>query len=240
MRRFLRWSSVAAPLLQVLIATFLSAQPVPASLYSGMQWRLLGPFRGGRSVAVSGIPGNGTTFFMGSVDGGVWKTENAGVTWVPLTDGQPIASVGALAVAPSNPQVIYVGTGESDIRSDLASGDGVYKSADGGKTWTNAGLHETRQISRIVVDPRNADIVYVGALGHAYGPNPERGVYKSTDGGKTWSHVLDQGPEIGVSDLAIASGAPQILYAGTWQAHRPPWSTYAPINGGHGGIFRTT
>ena len=177
---------------------------------------------------------------MGSVDGGVWKTENAGVTWAPLTDGQPIASVGALAVAPSNPQVIYVGTGESDIRSDLASGDGVYKSADGGKTWTNAGLHETRQISRIVVDPRNADIVYVGALGHAYGPNPERGVYKSTDGGKTWSHVLDQGPEIGVSDLAIASGAPQILYAGTWQAHRPPWSTYAPINGGHGGIFRTT
>jgi photosystem II stability/assembly factor-like uncharacterized protein len=227
-------------LAHLVVTAAVLAQPVPAPLYSGMQWRLLGPFRGGRSVAVSGIPGNGTTFFMGSVDGGVWKTENAGVTWVPLTDGQPIASIGALAVASSNPQVIYVGTGESDIRSDLASGDGVYKSTDGGKTWTNVGLRETRQISRIVVDPKNPDVVYVGALGHAYGSNPERGVYKSTDGGKTWSHVLDRGPEIGVSDLAIATGNSQILFAGTWQAYRPPWSTYAPISAGHGGIFRTT
>ena len=239
MRQILR-SCVLVWLLYVLVAAFLWAQPVPASLYSGLQWRLLGPFRGGRSVAVAGIPGNGTTFFMGSVDGGIWKTENAGVTWVPLTDGQPIASIGALAVAPSNRQVIYAGTGESDIRSDLASGDGVYKSADGGKTWTNLGLRETRQISRIVVDPNNPAVVYVGALGHAYGPNPERGVYKSTDGGETWLHVLDQGAEIGVSDLAIAAGNPQILFAATWQAHRPAWSTYAPINGGHGGIFRTT
>jgi len=239
MRQILR-SCVLVWLLYVLVATFLWAQPVPASLYSGLQWRLLGPFRGGRSVAVAGIPGNGTTFFMGSVDGGIWKTENAGVTWLPLTDGQPIASIGALAVAPSNRQVIYAGTGESDIRSDLASGDGVYKSADGGKTWTNLGLRETRQISRIVVDPSNPAVVYVGALGHAYGPNPERGVYKSTDGGETWLHVLDQGAEIGVSDLAIAAGNPQILFAATWQAHRPAWSTYAPINGGHGGIFRTT
>ena len=239
MRQILR-SCVLVWLLYVLVAAFLWAQPVPASLYSGLRWRLLGPFRGGRSVAVAGIPGNGTTFFMGSVDGGIWKTENAGVTWVPLTDGQPIASIGALAVAPSNRQVIYAGTGESDIRSDLASGDGVYKSADGGKTWTNLGLRETRQISRIVVDPNNPAVVYVGALGHAYGPNPERGVYKSTDGGETWLHVLDQGAEIGVSDLAIAAGNPQILFAATWQAHRPAWSTYAPINGGHGGIFRTT
>jgi photosystem II stability/assembly factor-like uncharacterized protein len=188
----------------------------------------------------AGIPGNGTTFFTGSVDGGVWKTENAGVTWVPLTDKTPIASIGALAVAPSNAEVLYVGTGESDIRSDLASGDGVYKSVDGGKTWSHLGLAETRQISRIVVDPQNADVVYVGALGHAYGANPERGVYKSTDGGKTWSHALDLGPDIGVSDLAIAAGNPQVLFAGTWQAHRPPWSTYAPISGGHGGIFRST
>ncbi len=198
---------------------------------SDMKWRLIGPFRGGRAVAVSGIPGDGTTYFFGSVDGGVWKTANAGVTWQPLFDAQPIASIGALAVAPSNPQVIYAGTGESDIRSDLASGDGVYKSTDGGKTWTNVGLRETRQISRIVVDPKNADVVYVGALGHAYGPNPERGVYKSTDGGKTWSHVLDQGPDIGVGDLAIAAGNPATLFAGTWNAHRPPWSTYAPIEG---------
>src|SRR5215471_264469 len=118
------------------------AQGVSPALFSGMQWRLIGPFRGGRAVAASGVPGSGTTFFMGGVDGGVWKTENAGITWVPLFDGQPVASIGALAVAPSNPLVIYAGTGESDIRSDLATGDGVYKSSDGGKTWTNLGLRE--------------------------------------------------------------------------------------------------
>jgi photosystem II stability/assembly factor-like uncharacterized protein len=216
------------------------AQAVSPAVYSGLQWRLIGPFRGGRAVAASGIPGSGTTFFFGSVDGGVWKTENAGVSWVPLFDGQPTASIGALAVAPSNSQVIYAGTGESDIRTDLASGDGVYKSSDGGKTWTNIGLKETRQISRIVVDPKNADVVYVGALGHAYGPNPERGVFKSTDGGKTWKQALNLGPEIGASDLAIAAGNPAVLFAGTWQAHRPPWSVYGPLEGGDGGIYRST
>ncbi len=208
-------------------------------MYGGMQWRLIGPFRGGRTVAVSGIPGSGTTFFFGAVDGGVWKTSNAGVTWEPLFDGQPVASIGALAVAPSNPLVIYAGTGESDIRTDLASGDGVYRTGDGGKTWVNVGLRDTRQISRIVVDPKNADVVYVGALGHAYGPNAERGVYKSTDGGNTWTHVLDQGPDIGVSDLATAAGKPEILFAGTWQAHRPPWSAYGPMEGGKSGLFRS-
>jgi photosystem II stability/assembly factor-like uncharacterized protein len=205
-----------------------------------MQWRSIGPYRGSRTVAAAGVPGNGSTFYFGAVDGGVWKTTNAGLTWVPMFDAQPVASIGALAVAPSNPEVIYAGTGESDIRSDLASGDGVYKSTDGGKTWINVGLRDTRQISRIVVDPKNADVVYVGALGHAYGPNPERGVYKSPDGGKTWTHSLDKGPEIGVSDLAMAAANPQILFAGTWQAHRPPWSTYAPIRTGSGGLFRTT
>src|SRR5664279_4506490 len=234
-----RWSALAVVIVSVLTGAAW-AQGVPAAMFSDMKWRLIGPFRGGRAAAVSGVPGNGATYFLGSVDGGVWKTANAGVTWEPLFDAQPIASIGALAVAPSNPQVIYAGTGESDIRSDLASGDGVYKSTDGGKTWTNVGLKETRQISRIVVDPKNADVVYVGALGHAYGPNPERGVYKSTDGGKTWSHVLDKGPEIGVSDLAIAAGNPATLFAGTWQAHRPPWSTYAPLQGPGGGLYRTT
>src|SRR5271166_6497742 len=217
-----------------------NSQGVPPEMFSGLQWRSIGPFRGGRTVAVSGVPGDGTTYFFGAVDGGVWKTENAGVTWVPLFDGQPIASIGALAVAPSKPQVIYAGTGESDIRSDLSSGDGVYKSTDGGKTWTNVGLRDSRQISRIVVDPKNADVVYVGALGHAYGTNPERGVYKSTDGGKTWTHVLDQGPKVGVSDLAMATANPNMLFAGTWQAQRPPWSTYAPLQGSRSGLFRTT
>ena len=131
---------------------------------------MIGPFRGGRVVAVTGVPGDGATFYFGSVGGGIWKTIDAGVTWTPIFDGQPIASIGALEVAPSNPNVLYAGTGESDIRSDLSSGDGVYKSTDGGKTWKNVGLRDSRQISRIVVDPHNADIVYVGVLGHAYGP----------------------------------------------------------------------
>ena len=234
-------SSVGLILL-LLVATNVPvvAQSVPPELFSGMQWRLIGPFRGSRVVAVSGAPGDAATYFFGAVGGGVWKTPNAGVTWAPLFDGQPIASIGALAVAPSNAEVIYAGTGESDIRTDLSSGDGVYKSTDGGKTWANVGLRDSRQISRVVVDPKNADVVYVGALGHAYGPNPERGVYKSTDGGKSWTHVLDKGPEIGVSDLAMATGNPGTLFAGTWQAHRPPWSTYAPLQGSGGGLYRTT
>ncbi|MFZ1134482.1 MAG: hypothetical protein WAN69_06025, partial [Candidatus Korobacteraceae bacterium] len=238
LRRFLVGTALLS--LLIVLGTPFYAQSVPPAMFTDLEWRLIGPFRGGRAVAVSGIPGDGATYFFGSVDGGVWKTDNAGVTWVPLFDGQPIASIGALAVAPSNPQVIYAGTGESDIRSYLSSGDGVYKSTDGGKTWTNVGLRDTRQISRIVVDQKNADVVYVAALGHAYGPNPERGVFKSSDGGKTWTHVLDQGPEIGVSDLAIATADPATLFAGTWQSHRPPWSTYAPIDGSHSGLFRTT
>src|SRR5208283_4039563 len=141
---------------------------------------------------------------------------------------------------PSNSNVLYAGTGESDIRADLSSGDGGYQSNDGGATWKNIGLRDSRQISRIVVDPRNADVVYVGVLGHAYGPNDERGVYKSSDGGNTWTRVLDKGPEIGVSDLAMATSAPAILFAGTWNAHRPPWSTYAPLGGPGSGLYRST
>jgi photosystem II stability/assembly factor-like uncharacterized protein len=168
------------------------------------------------------------------------EDDRRGVTWNPIFDGQPIASVGALEVAPSNPNVLYAGTGESDIRSALSSGDGVYKSTDGGQNWKNVGLRDTRQISRIVIDPRNPDVVYVGALGHAYAPNAERGVFKSIDGGVTWTHVLDKGASIGVSDLAIATASPNILFAGTWSTHRPPWSTYAPLQGPGGGIYRST
>src|SRR6201997_1456352 len=168
-----------------------SAQSVPPELISGLKWRLIGPFRGGRAVAVAGVPGDSTTFYFGSVDGGIWKTTDAGVVWKPVFDGQPIASIGALAVAPSDSRIIYAGTGESDIRSDLSSGNGVYKSVDGGRTWVHVGLDDTRQISRIVVDPQNPSIVYVGALGHAYRPNAERGVYKSLDGGLHWTRALD-------------------------------------------------
>jgi len=216
-----------------------AAQSVPPELFDGLRWRLIGPFRGGRAVTVAGVPGDSTTFYFGGVDGGVWKTTDAGLVWTPIFDGQPIASVGAIAVAPSDRNVIYVGTGESDIRSDMSSGNGVYKSVDGGRTWTHLGLDDTRQISRIVVDPRDARTVYVGALGYAYGPNAERGVYKSSDGGAHWAKVLDQGPEIGIADLAICAGNPNVLFATTWHTHRPPWSTYAPIDGPGGGLYRS-
>jgi photosystem II stability/assembly factor-like uncharacterized protein len=215
------------------------AQTVPSELFDGLKWRLIGPFRGGRAVAVAGVPGDATTFYFGAVNGGIWKTTDAGVVWTPIFDGQPVGSIGALAVAPSDPKTIYAGTGESDIRSSLSFGNGVYKSVDAGRTWAHIGLEDTRHISRIVVDPQNANIVYVGALGHVYAPNEQRGVYKSTDGGSHWTKVLDQGPEIGVSDLAICSGHPQLLFAGTWHTWRPPWSTYAPIDRPGGGLFRS-
>ncbi len=238
------------------------AQTVSPELFGGLKWRLIGPFRGGRAVAVAGVPGNSTTFYFGGVNGGVWKTTDAGTVWRPIFDGQAIrsepsddgatqrvGSIGAIAVAPSDAKTIYVGTGESDIRSDLSSGNGVYKSGDTGVTWTHIGLEDTRQISRIVIDPRDANVVYVGALGHAYGPNEQRGVFKSVDGGNSWTNIL--GPsllganipgavnEIGISDLAICSGNPQLLFAGAWNSHRPPWSTYAPIDGPGGGLYRS-
>jgi photosystem II stability/assembly factor-like uncharacterized protein len=223
----------------LLLTAAALAQPVPPELMNGLKWRLIGPFRGGRVVAVAGVPGDSTTFYFGSVDGGIWKTTDAGVVWTPIFDGQPVASIGALAVAPSDPRTIYAGSGETDIRSDLSTGNGVYKSTDGGSTWTHIGLEDTRQISRIVIDPQNPAIVYVGALGHAYGPNEERGVYKSVDGGTHWTRVLDLGPTIGISDLAMCSSAPQLLFAGTWNSHRPPWSTYGPIDGPGGGLYRS-
>jgi photosystem II stability/assembly factor-like uncharacterized protein len=232
--RLLRWFVISC------FATFLSAQGVSPDLYGGLRWRLIGPFRGGRGVAVSGVRGDGRLFYSSSVNGGVWKTTDAGTTWTPIFDGQPDASIGALTVAPSSPNVLYVGTGESDIRSDLATGNGLYKTMDGGETWQNIGLRETRQISRIVVHPEHPEVVYVAALGHAYGPNDERGVYKSTDGGSTWAQVLNKGPRIGAADLAIASDAPDILVAAMWEAHRPPWSTYAPIGGPGSGLYRST
>lgn len=215
------------------------AQSVPQELFGGLKWRLIGPFRGGRVVAVAGVAGDPTTFYFGGVDGGIWKTTDAGVVWTPIFDGQPVASIGALAVAPSDPKTIYAGTGESDIRSSLSFGNGVYKSTDAGRAWVHLGLDDTRHISRIVVDPQNADVVYVAALGHTYGPNEQRGVYKSTDGGMHWTKVLEQGPETGVSDLTICSRNPRLLFAGTWHTWRPPWSAYAPTDGAGGGLYRS-
>src|SRR5579871_1664155 len=176
--------------LALLISAAAFAQPVSPDLYNQLKWRNIGPFRGGRVVAVSGVQGDPRTFYFGSVGGGVWKTTNAGTTWSPIFDDQNIASIGAIGVAASNPSVVYVGTGEADIRSQFSFGDGMYKSTDAGKTWKNIGLRDTRQIAKVLVDPRNPDVVFVAALGHAYGPNLERGVFRSTDGGQSWQKVL--------------------------------------------------
>jgi photosystem II stability/assembly factor-like uncharacterized protein len=230
--------------LPILLASVLncvpaSPQSVAPEMFGGLKYRLIGPYRGGRVAAVAGIPGNATTFYFGAVDGGAWKTTDAGMVWTPIFEGQPVASIGALAVAPSDPNVIYAGTGEADIRSNLASGDGVYKSTDAGQTWHNVGLHDSRQISRIAVDSRDANVVYVGVLGHAYGPNNERGVFKSSDGGANWSKVLGPSPETGVADVTIAADQPDILFAATWCTRRPPWSTYAPIDCPGSAIYRS-
>jgi photosystem II stability/assembly factor-like uncharacterized protein len=228
------------PILALLFVASAVAQIPPASSFQALQWRLIGPFRGGRSVAAIGIPGDPGLFYFGSVGGGIWKSTDAGTVWNPLFDRETVASVGALEAAPSNPRILYAGTGEADIRSDIAFGKGVYRSDDAGAHWRNIGLRNTFHIGRIVIDPRNPDIVYVAALGHAYAPNAERGVFRTRDGGRTWEHVLDKGPEIGAVDLAMTPEDPNVLYAAMWQARRTPWSQYGPNEGPGSGLYRTT
>jgi len=208
-------------------------------LFGGLHWRLIGPFRAGRSLAVTGVRGQPDVYYFGSVNGGVWKTNDAGRTWNPIFDGEPVGSIGAIAVAPSNASVIYVGTGEADMRSSISSGNGMYKSSDAGKTWEHIGLEDTRQIARIVVDPNDPEKVFVAALGHAYGPNKERGVFRSNDGGKTWEQVLFKDENTGAIDLAMEPGNPRIMYAALLQTRRPPWSIYAPSKGPGTGLYRS-
>src|SRR6266446_7072472 len=208
-------------------------------LFQELQWRLIGPSRGGRTLAVTGVRGQPEIFYFGSVGGGVWKTNDAGRTWKPIFDSQPIASIGAIAVAPSDPNEIYVGSGEADMRSSISQGNGMYKSADGGKTWTHIGLEDSRQIGRILVDPRDSNKVFVAALGHAYGPNDERGVFRSNDGGKNWKRVLFHDENTGAIDLAFEPGNSKTIYAALWQTRRPPWSIYAPSNGPGSGLYRS-
>jgi photosystem II stability/assembly factor-like uncharacterized protein len=229
-------AALAAVPLQPLIS---AEEPYPSSLFSGLHWRLIGPFRSGRVNAVSGVPGQPFTFYFGSVGGGVWKSANAGRTWVPVFDNQRVASIGAIGVAPSNPAVIYVGTGEADMRDSISFGDGMYKSTDAGATWKHMGLEATRQIGRVLVDPKNPDIVFVAALGHAYGPNPERGVFRSRDGGATWQKVLFKNDSVGAIDLAFDPVSSKVVYASLWATRRPPWYIYAPANGPGSGIFKS-
>jgi photosystem II stability/assembly factor-like uncharacterized protein len=216
-----------------------SQQQDSQSLFAEMQWRMIGPFRGGRVLPALGVPGKPNEYLFGAVGGGVWKTENAGRTWHPIFDAEPTASIGAIAIAPSDPQTIYVGTGEADMRSDISVGDGIYKSTDGGATWRNIGLRDSRQIGRILVDPHDPNIVLVAALGHAFGPNPERGAYRSTDGGATWTKVLGKNDDTGAIDLCADPANPQTIYASLWQVRRPPWNVYAPTSGPGSGLYKS-
>jgi hypothetical protein len=210
-----------------------------ALLYSGLHWRLIGPFRGGRTAAATGVHGRPNEFYFGSVNGGVWKSVDAGRVWRPVFDGQPVASIGAIAVSASSPDTVYVGTGESTLRDSVGYGNGVYKSTDAGRTWTHLGLDETHHIGKIAIDPRNPNIVFVAAIGHLYAPNPERGVFRSRDGGRTWQKVLFKNDDVGAVEVVIDPVNPMVVYAGLWNTRRPPWYTYAPTNGPGGGIYKS-
>jgi photosystem II stability/assembly factor-like uncharacterized protein len=208
--------------------------------FKGLQWRSIGPYRGGRSVAVAGVPSQPMVYYFGATGGGVWKTTDGGVNWLPVSDGQPFGTgtVGAIAVSEADPNIVYVGMGESPVRGNVSHGDGVYKSTDAGKTWKHVGLEDTRQISKIRIDPRNPDLVYVAALGHIFGPNEQRGVFRSKDGGKTWDRILFRNEKAGAIDLVLDPTNASVLYAAFWEVIRRPWTFES--GGAGSGIFKST
>jgi photosystem II stability/assembly factor-like uncharacterized protein len=225
----------------VLAALSLSAaaQAVNPNLYQNMRWRMIGPFRGGRTVGAAGIPNQPNVFYVGVNNGGVWKTTDYGRTWTPIFDEQPTGSIGALAVAPSNPDIIYVGSGEGLQRPDLSTGDGIYKSIDAGKTWQHLGLRDAQQIGAIIVDPRNPDRLFVAVLGHPYGPNEERGVFRSTDGGRSFQKVLYKDENTGAIALVFDPDNRQIIYADLWASRQGPWENGA-WQGPGSGLYKST
>jgi photosystem II stability/assembly factor-like uncharacterized protein len=227
------------PLLFALIAPLIAAQTFSPTNYAGLRWREIGPFRGGRTVGAAGIAGQPSVFYIGVNNGGVWKTDDFGRTWKPIFDDQPTGSIGAVAIAPSDPNTVYVGSGEGLQRPDLSTGDGMYKSTDGGKTWRHLGLRDAQQIPAILVDPRNPNRLFVAVLGHPYGPNSERGVFRSTDGGQTWQKVLYKDDRTGAVDLAFDPRNPETVYAVLWQAQQAPWENGA-FSGANSGLFKST
>ncbi len=235
-----RWLGIALAVLGLSLSTLSLASPLDPALFSEMRWRCIGPFRGGRTVGAAGIPSQPNVFFMGVNNGGVWKTTDAGRTWVSLFDDQPTQSVGAIALAPSNPDVIYVGSGEGLQRPDLSTGDGIYKTIDGGKSWRHLGLRDGQQIGALVVDPGNPDRVFAAVLGHPYGPNSERGVFRSTDGGQNWEKVLYRDENTGAIGLAFDPKNPQILYADLWAARQAPWEVGASFQAPGSGLYKST
>ena len=219
--------------------TPLAAQQFSPDLYAGLRWRMIGPYRGGRTVAAAGIPAQPNVFYVAANDGGIWKTDDFGRTWKPLFDDQPTGSIGALAIAPSDPNIIYAGSGEGLQRPDLSVGDGIYKSTDGGKTWRHLGLRDGQQIPAILVDPRDPKRLIVAVLGHPYGPNAERGVFRSTDGGETWQKVLYKDENTGAIDLAFDPTNARTIYAVLWAARQGPWEN-GEWSGANSGLFKST
>ncbi len=236
MNRSHRYSLFVIILLAFAAGSFAQASVDP-KLYEGMKWRLVGPFRGGRVLAAAGVPSQPNTYYFGAVSGGVWKTTDGGLTWEPIFDKQAISSIGALAVADSDPNVIYAGTGEACIRGNISYGDGVYKSVDAGKTWTNVGLKDSRHIGAVIVHPTNPDVVFVAALGHVYGPNEERGIFRTRDGGKSWEKVLYINDRTGGIDVVFDPQNPHILFAAMWEGYRTPWALNS--GGEKSGLYRS-
>jgi photosystem II stability/assembly factor-like uncharacterized protein len=226
--------------LAALAATPALAQPFPESTYEGLRWRTIGPFRGGRNRAVAGVPSQPDVFYVGAVDGGVWKTDDSGRTWTPIFDSQPTQSIGDIAIAPSDPDVVYVASGEGLRRPDLSVGDGIYKSTDAGQTWTHLGLRDGQAIPAVRVDPRNSGRVFAAVLGHPYGPNAERGIFRSTDGGETWQKVLYEDENTGGCDVEIDPSDPSVVYACLWESRQAPWEDENEYGGPRGGLYKST
>jgi photosystem II stability/assembly factor-like uncharacterized protein len=234
-----RYRRAALAIILFILASALPAATFDPKLWSGLRYRMIGPERGGRVTTVTGVPGQPQTFYMGSTGGGVWRTTDAGHTWVNLTDGQiPVGGMGAIEVAQSDPNIIYAGTGSSKIRSNVSIGRGIYKSTDAGKTWTFAGLRDVGQIATVRIHPTDPNLVYVAALGNPFVPNPDRGVFRTTDGGKTWKKVLFLSDEIGAADLELQPGTPKTIFATMWHGQRKPWTIISGAR--EGGIYKST
>ena len=231
--------------LLVCISIFLpvassSAQQIPENTYQELHWRMIGPFRGGRTRAATGVPSQPNVFYMGQVNGGVWKSDDYGRTWTPIFDHESTQSIGAIAVAPSSPNIIYVASGEGLHRPDLSVGNGIYKSTDAGKTWTHLGLRDGQQIPALAIDPRDPNRVFAAVLGHPYGPNDERGLFRSTDGGQTWQKIIYKDENTGASDVEIDASNPDVIYASMWEVREGPWEDNNEVNGTAGGLFKST